>query len=132
MIDDFSLQKLLKKKIESSEFLKQVMADYYTDLKENEEQGHKQLVAWCTSAGPSELLRAFGFKVYFPENHTAILGSSRVANDVIPLANSAGYSPDICSYLTSDIGAYLAGITPLTQMYGLKSVPKPDVLIYNT
>ena len=127
------MQKLLKKKIESSEFLKQVMADYYSDLKENEEKNEsKQLVAWCTSAGPSELLRAFGFKVYFPENHTAILGSSRVANDVIPLANSAGYSPDICSYLTSDIGAFLAGITPLAQMYGLKTVPKPDVLIYNT
>ncbi len=126
------MQKLLKKKIQSSETLKGIMADYYIDLKENDEKDTKQLVAWCTSAGPSELLRSFGFKVYFPENHTAILGSSRIANDVIPLANSAGYSPDICSYLTSDVGAYLAGITPLTNMYGLKTVPKPDVLVYNT
>lgn len=130
--DVFALQKLLKRKLESSEQLKKIMTDYYLDLKENDEKESRQPVAWCTSAGPSELLRAFGFKVYFPENHTAILGSSRIANDVIPLANSAGYSPDICSYLTSDVGAYLAGVTPLTKMYGMKSVPKPDVLVYNT
>jgi benzoyl-CoA reductase/2-hydroxyglutaryl-CoA dehydratase subunit BcrC/BadD/HgdB len=44
-----------------------------------------------------------------------------------------GYSPEICSYLTSDIGAFVQGITPLSKAYpGIESVPRPDVLIFNT
>ncbi len=38
-----------------------------------------------------------------------MLGASRMAADLIPAANAVGYSPDICSYLTSDIGSYLNG-----------------------
>jgi benzoyl-CoA reductase/2-hydroxyglutaryl-CoA dehydratase subunit BcrC/BadD/HgdB len=55
-----------------------------------------------------------------------------MAADVIPAATAAGYSPDICSYLTSDIGAYLKKTTPLTKAFGMESIPKPDVLVYNT
>ncbi len=55
-----------------------------------------------------------------------------MATDYIPVANSVGYSPDICSYLTADVGAYLKGVTPLTKAYGIESIPKADVLVYNT
>jgi benzoyl-CoA reductase/2-hydroxyglutaryl-CoA dehydratase subunit BcrC/BadD/HgdB len=72
------------------------------------------------------------FDVYFPENHGAMLGSTRTATDNIPAANALGYSPDICSYMTSDIGAWLRGMTPLKRAYGIESIPKPDVLVYNT
>jgi benzoyl-CoA reductase/2-hydroxyglutaryl-CoA dehydratase subunit BcrC/BadD/HgdB len=60
-----------------------------------------------------------------------MLGASRMATDLIPLANARGFSPDICSYLTSDIGSYLKGQTPLQKMK-LDGPPKPDVLVYNT
>ena len=90
-------------------------------------------VAWCTSVGPAELLRAFGFVVYFPENHGAMLGATRLATETIPAANAVGYSPEACSYMTSDIGAFLKGRTPLSDAYeGIESIPKPDVLVYNT
>ena len=78
------------------------------------EQGKK--TAWCTSVGPAELLHALGFNVYFPENHGAMLGASRMAADLIPHANARGYSPDICSYLTSDIGSYIKGESPIQKM----------------
>jgi len=90
-------------------------------------------VAWSTSVGPAEILRSLGFYVYFPENHGAILGTSRIATDMIPYANAIGYSPEVCSYLTSDIGAYLKKTTPLSKVYeGIKSIPKPDVVVFNT
>jgi benzoyl-CoA reductase/2-hydroxyglutaryl-CoA dehydratase subunit BcrC/BadD/HgdB len=74
-----------------------------------------------------------GFAVHFPENHGALLGATRMSTDLIPEANAIGYSPDICSYLTADIGAYLKGVTPLAKAYpGISSVPRPDVLVYNT
>jgi len=111
--------------------VKQVMRDYFVDLGEAARDPARK-VAWCTSVGPAEILRALGFEVYFPENHGALLGATRVCGDTIPVANAQGYSPEICSYLTSDIGAALKGITPLTKAYGLSEVPRPDVLVYCT
>ena len=111
--------------------LKQVMKDYFLDL-DRAARSEARKVAWCTSVGPAEILRAMGFEVFFPENHGAMLGATRMSTETIPEANSRGYSPDICSYLTSDIGAYLQHVTPLTKAYGIKSVPRPDLLVYNT
>lgn len=117
--------------IRSTTELKRVMAEHFLGLDEASKKGQPK-IAWCTSVGPAELLRAMGFLVYFPENHGAVLGASRRAMDYIPVANAAGYSPEICSYLTSDVGAYLRGETPLSRSYGISAVPRPDVLVYNT
>ncbi len=120
-----------RKSIAAASQMKKLMADHFTALDTAKKEG-KPKVAWCTSVGPAELLHAMGFLVYFPENHGALLGATRMATDFIPLANAIGYSPDICSYLTADVGAYLKGVTPLTKSYGLESIPKADVLVYNT
>ena len=111
--------------------LKQVMADHFLELDRASQSGDRK-IAWCSSVGPAELLRSMGFLVYYPENHGAMLGASRMAADVIPYANAEGYSPDICSYLTSDIGAFLQEKTPLTKAYNISAVPRPDVLVFNT
>ncbi|MCP4604553.1 MAG: 2-hydroxyacyl-CoA dehydratase [Proteobacteria bacterium] len=120
------------KRIVSSGMMKKVMANHFYDLDAAAKKGSPK-IAWCTSVGPAELLRGMGFLVYFPENHGAMLGATRKAMDYIPAANAAGYSPDICSYLTSDVGAYITGETPISQAYdGITEVPRPDVLVYNT
>ncbi|MBM4019769.1 MAG: 2-hydroxyacyl-CoA dehydratase [Planctomycetes bacterium] len=109
--------------------LKDVMGKYYAELMRGRQEGRK--TAWCTSVGPAELLRALGFGVYFPENHGAMLGATRMATDLIPLANARGFSPDICSYLTSDVGSYLKGESPFQKMK-LPGPPRADVLVFNT
>ena len=125
-------KKKTRKKIQAGDLMNRIMADYFYGLNEAATTG-KRKVAWCTSVGPAELLRAMGFAVHFPENHGAMLGATRMSTDLIPEANAIGYSPDICSYLTADIGSYIKGITPLSKAYkGIESVPKPDVLVYNT
>ena len=124
-------EKTLIKKIRATAAMREVMAAYFLELDDAARTGSAKVV-WCTSVGPAELLRAFGFLVYFPENHGAMLGSSRMAAELIPAANAIGYSPDICSYLTSDVGSYLMKNTPLTKAYGIAGVPKPDLLVYNT
>jgi len=111
--------------------LKQLMAGHFHELADASTTGARK-IAWCTSVGPAELLRGMGFLVYFPENHAAMLGASRMATELIPHANAIGYSPDICSYLTSDIGSFLRKKTPLTAAYQIASVPRPDVLVFNT
>ncbi len=119
-----------RKEIHAAAELKILLTGYYKELDEARSKGRK--VAWCSSVGPAELLRAFGFDVYFPENHAAMIGVQRASERFISAANASGYSPDICSYLTSDVGAHLEGWTPLEKSYGVKNVPKPDVLVYNT
>jgi len=117
--------------LNSAKPLKDLMAAHFGELKEAAESGERP-IAWVTSVGPAELLLALGFLVYYPENHGAMLGASRMATELIPKANALGYSPDICSYLTSDVGSFLAGRTPLTKAYGLPAPPRPDVLVFNT
>lgn len=118
-------------RIAATQALKDLMERRFRSLDAASKDPERR-VAWCTSVGPVELLLAFGFEVYFPENHGALLGATRAASRHIPRAVAEGYSPDVCSYLTSDVGAFLAGETPLAGAYGLAGVPKPDVLVYNT
>lgn len=129
MTKDQEPKKAERKDFEATKKLRAVMGQYFADLGRGPAEGKK--TAWCTSVGPAELLRALGFNVYFPENHGAMLGAARTASDLISLANARGYSPDICSYLTSDIGSYLKGETPLQKMK-LSGPPRPDVLVFNT
>lgn len=125
-------KKQLLKRLKSGSDLNQFMADYYYELDAAAKSGsHK--IAWCTSVGPAELLRGMGFLTYFPETHSAMLGTTRMATDLIPTANAMGYSPEICSYLTADIGAFVSGVTPLSKAFkGIEAPPRPDVLVYNT
>ena len=120
------------KKINATKQMKEIMELHFRELDEAAKTKSKK-IAWCTSVGPAELLRAAGFLVFFPENHGAMLGASRMATDLIPVANALGYSPDICSYLTSDIGSYIKGQSPISKAYpGISGPPRPDVLVYNT
>jgi len=118
-----------RRDFEATGKMKAVMGKYFVELTQGPDEGRK--TAWCTSVGPAELLRALGLNVYFPENHGAMLGATRMATDLIPLANARGFSPDICSYLTSDVGSYLKGESPLQKMK-LPGPPKADVLVFNT
>ncbi len=117
--------------LQSSKKLKEIATNYYREL-DTAAKDPNQKIAWCSSVGPAEILLAMGFKVYYPENHSALIGAVREANRFIPVSVAQGYSPEICSYLTSDIGAYLKNKTPLTKAYGISEVPKPDVLVFNT
>ena len=83
----------LIKKIQATGLMRKLMAEHFMELDAaaNSTAPDRPLIAWCTSVGPTELLRSFGFLVYFPENHGAVLGSSRVAADLIPAANARGY-----------------------------------------
>lgn len=125
-------KKPLIKKIQATGQMRKIMSDYFYALHNASKTGSAK-IAWCTSVGPAELLLSLGFLVHYPENHGAMLGSTRAANNYIPAANAIGFSPDICSYLTSDIGSFLKKETPLSKAYeGIDAVPKPSVLVYNT
>lgn len=120
------------RRLKTTKDIGKFMSDYYYELDDASKSG-KRKIAWCTSVGPAEILRGMGFLIYFPETHSAMLGSTKMATELIPKANAIGYSPEICSYLTADIGAFLQGVTPLSKAFpGIERIPGCDVLVYNT
>ncbi len=117
--------------IEATGRLRALMRRYFLDLDEAAKDPGRR-VAWCTSVGPCEILAAFGFAVYFPENHGALLGAKKISHEMIPRAAGLGYSAEACSYMNSDIGCDLLGCSPLRELYGVDGPPRPDLLVYST
>jgi benzoyl-CoA reductase/2-hydroxyglutaryl-CoA dehydratase subunit BcrC/BadD/HgdB len=64
-------------------------------------------VAWVTSGAPVEILRAMGIVAVYPENYGALCGARREAVALCQQAEAAGYSPDLCSYARTSLGAML-------------------------
>lgn len=117
--------------IEATSRLRGLMRQYFLDLDEASRDPNRR-VAWCTSVGPCEILEAFGFAVYFPENHGALLGARKISHEIIPRAAGLGYCAEACSYMNSDIGCDLTDRSPLKELYGINGPPHPDVLVYST
>lgn len=115
--------------LESAPKLREIIHGYYRGLGEAARQDN---VAWCSAFGPVEIVRALGFTPYFPENHAALIGASRLTAKYIRLALADGFSPFAPSEMASDVGAMLARESPLVGMRGLEGVPPPQVLVYNT
>jgi 2-dehydropantoate 2-reductase len=117
--------------LESAPKLKEIVHAYYVDLAQ---AGHdpRRDVAWCSGFGPVEIVRAMGYTPYFPENHAALVGTSKLSGKYLRTALADGFSPFASSETTADIGAMLAGESPLVALHGIDAIPRPDVLVYNT
>jgi len=81
-------------------------------------------VAWVTSGAPVEILVAMGIMPLYPENYGAICGARKVATELCQVAETQGYSQDLCSYATSHIGSVLA-----PKQAPMGGLPRPDLLV---
>jgi len=111
--------------------LKELIRKYYQDVQAAADDPARK-VAWTSGTGPVEIVRALGMTPYFPENHAALIGASRQTGKYIPLALNEGFSQFASSAMASDIGAMIAGDSPLVSVYGIDGPPAPDVMVYNT
>jgi 2-dehydropantoate 2-reductase len=117
--------------LECAPRLKEIVHRYYQDLAAASRDPRRH-VAWCAGLGPVEVVRALGYTPYFPENHAALIGASRRGGKYLSLALADGFSPFGSSEMASDIGAMLAGESPLAEIHGLEAIPHPEVLVYST
>jgi len=117
--------------LECAPRLKEIIREYYRDL-DRAAHDPARRVAWCSGFGPVELVRAMGFVPYFPENHSALIGAGRLSDKFIRLAVADGFSPFASSEMLADIGAMLAGESPLVAVHGISGIPAPRVLVYST
>ena len=110
-----------KRKIKSAKKMRDIMTTYYLDAM-TAEQNNKQ-VAWITSGGPVEPLVAMDIIPVYPENHGAMIGASKMGEDLCSKAEDMGYSSDLCSYARADISCSIVKGGPIG------GLPKPDMLI---
>lgn len=106
--------------------LREILKNYYLNLKET-----KKPVAYLSAMAPQEIFRAYGFEVFLPENHSAYIGVKRKGELFIKKAIQQGFSPDICTYLLSDIGSHLEEKISFED-YGLEGFPAPSLFCYST
>ncbi len=109
------------RKIAAAKKMRDIMTTYYLDAL-SASQNNRQ-VAWITSGGPVEPLVAMDIIPVYPENHGAMIGSSKMGEDLCSKAEEMGYSTDLCSYARADIGCAVVQGGPIG------GLPKPDMLI---
>lgn len=108
--------------IKTSDKMKLLMGRYYIKAK-IAEKDPDQKIAWITSGGPVEILHAAGVTPIYPENHAAMIGTTRMADSCCSVAEDQGFSRDLCSYARSDIGSILSKQSPIG------GSPRPDFLV---
>jgi len=104
----------------SKELLNELLEKHYSEAFKAKEDG--QLIAWCTSISPQELLTTAGIYALYPENHAAAIGARKKSQELIQYAEGKGYSSDICSYARVN----LAYMDILQSEAG--NMPKPDLI----
>ncbi|MFQ6089009.1 MAG: 2-hydroxyacyl-CoA dehydratase subunit D [Candidatus Methanofastidiosia archaeon] len=117
-----TLTKKPYRKLQSSKYLKKIMTKYYRNSKILPYLGRN--IAWISSGAPVEILRAMKIYPLYPENFGALCGAQRISTRLCEVAESHGYSQDLCSYARNSIGSVLNG--SIAPMRGLR---KPDLLV---
>ena len=110
-----------EQKITSAKKMRDIMTTYYIDAMSAKE--NNKLVAWITSGGPVEPLIAMDIIPIYPENHGAMIGASKMGEDLCMKAEDMGYSNDLCSYARADISCAIVKGGPIG------GLPEPDMLI---
>jgi benzoyl-CoA reductase/2-hydroxyglutaryl-CoA dehydratase subunit BcrC/BadD/HgdB len=108
-------------KVLAKDAVKTIQAEYYANALEAKERG--QLVAWVTSIAPREFLEAMDIITIYPENHAAAIAAKKNSMEMMAIAESMGYSTDICSYARTNLGYVEAGDCAAGKL------PVPDLLV---
>ena len=76
--------------------LEQIVRKHYREVQEAKERGEKS--GWCASNFPQEICQTRGIKVCYPENQAAAIAARGGGQRLCEIAESEGYSNDICAY----------------------------------
>jgi benzoyl-CoA reductase/2-hydroxyglutaryl-CoA dehydratase subunit BcrC/BadD/HgdB len=108
---------------ESTKVLNSIITRYYQEVKECRKE--QKPIAWITTMTPIEVVSALDIFVIYPENYSAVCASRKVAAELIDAAERRGYSRDICSYASCNLGM----IFEKKGAFGDEGLPRPDMLI---
>ncbi|CAG0931652.1 partial benzoyl-CoA reductase subunit B, partial [Planctomycetaceae bacterium] len=103
---------------------KEMIASHFTELAHVKETG-KKVVYTFVPGNLTELINHFGMLPVLPEINALQSGMRGKSAEYISIAEKAGHSEDVCTYVKTDIGMLKAGnIGPTGE-----PLPKPDLLL---
>ncbi len=85
-------------------------------------------VAWVASTFPVEMLLAANVFPVWPENYASLCAARQVSVKLCEIAESKGFSKDLCSYARCVIGSLFAKEADLPE----GGLPQPDFLVAST
>lgn len=88
--------------------LKLEMGRHYLAIEQAYREGTP--TAWATSGTPVELLYAMDVQPMLPENSATISAAQKYSQNFVEIAESEGFSYDMCSYFKTNVGAVVSGV----------------------
>lgn len=101
--------------------LDQIVLNHYKEAMEAKERG--EMVGWCASNFPQEIPQTLGLKICYPENQAAAIAARGGGERLCDIAESDGYSNDICAYARISLAYTKIKDAPEQNM------PQPDFLL---
>jgi len=112
----------------------QTLRGFYRDyVKRSYQNAHeakakRKPVAWVASTFPVEMLLAMDVFPVWPENYASLCAARQVSVRLCEIAESKGFSKDLCSYARCVIGSIYEKDADLPE----GGLPKPDFLVAST
>ncbi len=124
-------KKRVYRRLESLQSVKNSQAMYYLQSKNPYLHDEGKKIAWVTSGAPVEFLIAMDIVPLYPEQYGAIAGAAKDSTRLCQVAESHGYSPDLCAYARTSFGSVFSPDppTPLSEIDGMGGLARPDMLI---
>ena len=88
--------------LETTKKMKEMLPRFFMRMMERRE--NNEPLAWCMVGVPPELLKTFDVLWEWPENFGTMCAARMVAPRFIEVAESEGFSPELCSYVTNTLG----------------------------
>jgi benzoyl-CoA reductase/2-hydroxyglutaryl-CoA dehydratase subunit BcrC/BadD/HgdB len=119
------------KATETAQSVRVLRRAYYTRIQQAHERG--EFVAWAMWGLPEEICYAMDVLPVLAENYGPVCAAKQIGPHFCEIAESDGFSMDICSYLRTGLGLakkmHELGEAPPEAPYG--GMGKPDMLIGN-
>lgn len=102
MTQGFSEMARATRSLEAVRNSKKLLPKFY--MRAANRKNKKGNLAWCMASIPPELLLAFDVDWEWPESFGTLCAARLVAPKFIEIAQSEGYSGELCSYVTNTLG----------------------------
>jgi benzoyl-CoA reductase/2-hydroxyglutaryl-CoA dehydratase subunit BcrC/BadD/HgdB len=107
-------------------FYRNYVKKFYEDAHQAKAEGKP--VAWVASTFPVEILLAMNVFPVWPENYASLCAARQVSVKLCEIAESKGFSKDLCSYARCVIGSLFEREEDLPE----GGLTKPDFLVAST
>lgn len=106
--------------VTSVDILNQLQMLHYQNAFEKKMEGKP--VGWLTSIFPQEIVEALDLDYVYPENHCCAVSARKESPKFIDIAESKGYSVDLCAYARLNLGYAEEGFAESL------TIPMPDFI----